>query len=60
MWCMLTVVNGLKANVSKSAVMVFARESVDGAWNLCLECLSTQTWVLTLVHEIMSYQEGTG
>ena len=22
----------LKANVSKSAVMVFARESVDGAW----------------------------
>ena len=26
MWCML------KANVSKSAVMVFSREPVDGAW----------------------------
>ena len=40
----------LKANVSKSAVMVFARESVDGAWKwgnvFCLEC---HTWVLTLL-----------
>ena len=43
----------LKANVSKRAVMVFARESLDGAWKwgerFCLECLSTHTWVLTLL-----------
>ena len=31
MWRMPIVVNG--ANVSKSAVVVFARELVEGSWN---------------------------
>ena len=44
-WCMLTVGNG-GANVSKSAVMVFTRESVDGVWKwgsmFFLEYLNTR------------------
>ena len=33
MWCILIVIGGeLKANVSKSAVMVFARNQEEGEW----------------------------
>ena len=39
----------LKANVSKSAVMVFARESVNGAWkwgeHFCLYGVSKYTYL---------------
>ena len=36
----------LKANVSKSAVMVFARDAVEGD-SACLKFVSTHIWALT-------------
>ena len=54
----------LKANVSKSAVMVFARESVDGPWKWgehILPILSKYTYLgvvlLVLVHCVRQWEK---